>query len=159
MTEPDEPVLYAEQGTSWWPVLWGPVFVVVGAGVEATTGPVHVAAWIAVAIVLAGIGAVWVSARRRVYRVELTPKTLTQGQERLAVERIAAVEEHDEAVGAPVGAKPLGGGWTVPRKTTEVPLRLSDDTVVLGWARDAEALTAVLRRLLEPVPTDPPTDV
>ena len=151
-------MLYAEQGASWWPVLWGPAFVAIGVVVEATTGPVHVAAWLAVAIVLAGIGAVWVSARRRVYLVELTPKTLTQGQEQLPVERIAAVEEHDEAVGAPAGAKPLGGGWTVPRRTTEVPLRLDDDSVVLAWARDAEELTSALRRLL-PDTADPPTDV
>lgn len=159
MTEPDQPVLYAERGASWWPVLWGPVFVAVGVLVEVSTGPVHVVAWVVVAIVLTAIGAVWVSARRRVYLVELTPKTLTQGQERVPVERIAAVEEADEAVGAPAGVKPLGGGWTTPRKTTEVPLRLSDGSVVLAWARDAEAFTEALRPLLDPETTDPPTDV
>jgi hypothetical protein len=51
-------------------------------------------------------------------------------------------------VGMPVGARVLGGGWTVPKKFTEVPLRLVDDSVVVAWAKDPEALRAALRPLL-----------
>jgi hypothetical protein len=47
----------------------------------------------------------------------------------------------------PVGARVLGGGWTVPKKFTEVPLRLTDDTVVVAWARDPEALRAALSEI------------
>lgn len=143
---PDEPVLFAEHGSSWWPVLWGPLFAGIGAGVEALTGPVHTVAWLVVAIGLFGIFAVWVSARRKVYLVRLTTSTLTQGREQLAIARIAAVTE----VGAATGAKILGGGWTAPRKTDEVPVRLDDGSVVLAWARDGEGLSSALRRLVEP---------
>jgi hypothetical protein len=139
-------VLFAEHGSSWWPLLWGPAFAAIGVVLEVTTGVVHWLQWFAVAMVLLGGAAVWVSARRKVYRVRLTPGLLTQGREELDVERIAAVDD----VGAPTGARILGGGWTAPRRTTAVPVRLTDDSVVLAWARDAEELTGALRRLVAP---------
>lgn len=147
-TEPTEPVLFAERGSSWWPVLWGPLFAAVGIGAEATTGPVHWLAWFVVGGALFGGAAVWVSARRTVYLVRLTTGSLVQGRERLATGRIVAVTD----VGTPAGARILGGSWTVPRKTTEVPLRLEDGSVVLAWARDDDGLRDALRRLVEPEP-------
>ncbi|WP_018684842.1 hypothetical protein [Actinokineospora enzanensis] len=141
----DGPVLHREHGSTWWPVLWGPLFCAAGYGVEAMTGPVHRLAWVLLAVTLAGLAAVWVSARRKVCLVELTPSTLRQGRETLAVARITRVTD----VGVPVGARPLGGGWTVPKKTTEIPLELADGLVVLGWARDPAALVAELTKLVD----------
>ena len=141
----DGPVLYAEPGSTRWPLLWGPAFAAVGAGLEALTGAVHVAQWLIVGIGLFGVFALWVNVRRKVYRVELTPQTLLQGRETLPVKDIAQVTD----VGAAPGAKVLGGGWTVPRKTVEVPVRLDDGSTVLAWARDDEALKAALARLVE----------
>jgi hypothetical protein len=149
MTTPDDsPVLFSESGSSFWPLLWGPIFAAVGAGLEATTGRVHGLAWPLVGIGLAGVAAVWVSSRRRLLSVRLTTTTLTQGQEVLAVDRIAEVDE----VGTPAGARVLGGGWTVPRKYADVPVRLSDGTVVLAWARDGEGLRDALHGLVAPRP-------
>ncbi|QUH05285.1 hypothetical protein HUO13_34940 [Saccharopolyspora erythraea] len=140
-----EPVLYAERGASWWPVLWGPVFALVGIAVELLTpGPRHLVAWLLLAGALAAAATVWVYGRRKVCSVRLTPTTLAVGREVLEVERIAAATD----VGAPVGARVLGGGWTAPKGTGEVPLRLTGDRVVLAWARDPEALVTALRRLL-----------
>jgi hypothetical protein len=127
-------------------LLWGPAFAAIGIVLEVTTGAVHWLQWFVVATVLLGGSAVWVSARRKVYLVRLTPGYLTQGRERLDVDKIAAVDD----VGAPAGARILGGGWAVPRKTTAVPVRLTDDSVVLAWARDVEALTEAMRRLVAP---------
>ncbi|HJP76572.1 MAG TPA: hypothetical protein VJ914_20045 [Pseudonocardiaceae bacterium] len=137
---------YAEAGSSWWPVLWGPVFALVGGLVEATTGPVHLIEWIVVGIGLAVAAIVWVQARRRVCSVRLTEETLHQGREELAVDRIAEIED----VGPPLGARVLGGGWTVPKRFTEVPLRLRDGSVVLAWAKNPDALRAALRPLVGP---------
>ncbi|OLF07101.1 hypothetical protein BLA60_28180 [Actinophytocola xinjiangensis] len=151
MTQPasDEPVLFAEDGSTWWPALWGPLFAVIGAVVELVTGgPVHWSQWLVVAVALGGGALVWVQARRKVYLVRLTTATLTQGREVIPVDTIAQVSE----VGVPVGAKVLGGGWTVPRKTNAVPLRLSGGSVVLAWARDDDTLREALRRLVEPDP-------
>ena len=147
MTRPVDdtaPVLYAEPGSSWWPVAWGPVFALLGAGVEALSGPVHALAWTIVGFVLFGLALLWVRARRGLCSVLLTRGTLYQGQEPLAVATIRAVDD----VGTPVGARVLGGGWTVPKKFVDVPLRLADDTVVVAWAKDPDALRAALRPLL-----------
>lgn len=143
---------YAELGSSWWPVLWGPIFALAGGLIEATTGPVHLIEWIIVGIGLAGLAAVWVLARRRTFAVRLTEELLVQGREELSVGRIAEVED----VGPPLGARVLGGGWTVPKRFTEVPLRLRDGSVVLPWARDPDALRAALRPLVEPWEADEP---
>ncbi|QIZ34911.1 hypothetical protein [Saccharopolyspora sp. ASAGF58] len=141
-----ELVLYSERGSSWWPVLWGPVFALLGFGVEALApGSVNAAAWLLVGGVLAAAAATWVYGRRRLVSVRLTPAALVQGREELAVSRIAAVTE----VGTPVGARVLGGSWTIPKGTGEVPLRLEPDEVVLAWAKDPEALSAALARLVE----------
>jgi hypothetical protein len=134
------PVLYAEAGSTWWPLAWGPVFALAGAGVEALTGPVHVLDWVIVGLLLFGCTLLWVQARRRVCSVVLTRNALHQGRESLPLGDIADSDD----VGLPVGARVLGGGWTVPKKFTEVPLRLTDDTVVVAWARDPEALRAAL---------------
>jgi hypothetical protein len=154
MTTPasDDPVLFAETGSTWWPVLWGPLFAVAGASVEALSGPVHWLPWIVVAGVLGGGALVWVSARRKVYLVRLTTGTLTQGRETLAVPEIAKVTD----VGVPTGAKILGGGWSAPRKTTDIPVRLTDGSVVVAWARDDDGLREALRALVEASP--PPRD-
>ena len=143
---------YAEAGSSWWPVLWGPVFALVGGLVEATTGPVHLIEWVVVGIALAGAAAVWVQARRRVHSVRLTGETLHQGREELPVARIAEIED----VGPPLGARVLGGGWTVPKRFTEVPLRLRDGSVVLAWARNPDGLRGALRPLVEPWEAEQP---
>jgi hypothetical protein len=138
-------VLFAEPGSSWWPVLWGPVFAGVGAALEASTGQVHTVAWVLVGTGLAGVAAIWVHTRRRLLSVRLTRTSLTQGQESIEVRRITEVDE----VGTPAGARVLGGGWTVPRKFTDVPVRLNDGTVVLAWARDGEGLRSALRECVE----------
>jgi hypothetical protein len=143
MSESDQPVLFAEPGSSWWPVLWGPAFAALGAGMEALGGPAHPVTWMLVGLGLAGAATVWVRARRRLLSVRLTPKTLTQGQESLAVDRIATVIEE-----TPLGARVLGGGWTVPRKFSGVGVRLDDGTAVLAWARDGDGLRAALDRLV-----------
>ncbi|MBB5154643.1 hypothetical protein [Saccharopolyspora phatthalungensis] len=141
-----EPVLYSERGSSWWPVLWGPAFALLGLAVEALTpGSVNTAMWLLTGGVLAAATSVWVHGRRRLVSVRLTPAELVQGREELDISRIAAVTD----VGAPVGARVLGGSWTVPKGTGEVPLRLEPDEVVLAWAKNPEALSAALARLVE----------
>lgn len=147
MIEADsEQVLYAERGASGWPVLWGPLFALFGFVVEVVTpGPTHVVMWLLLGGVLAAASAVWVYARRRLCSLRLTPSTLVVGREELEVARIEAVTE----VGAPVGARVLGGGWTAPKGTSEVPLRLVDGSVVVAWALDPEALVEELRPLVE----------
>jgi hypothetical protein len=136
-------VRYAEPGSSFWPVLWAPGFAVLGAGVEALSGSVHFFGWALAALVLAGVWALWVTARRRLRSVTLTDDVLRLGEEELLVADIAAVEGDE-----PETARVLGGGWATPKGTGAVPLRRTDGTVVLAWARHPDALAAALRDLL-----------
>lgn len=136
----ERPVLFAEPGSSWWPVSWGPAFGAAGLALGAPAGSSHWPAWLVVGLGLGVLTALWVRSRRRLLRVLLTGDTLTQGQERLDVARIAGLAED-----APAGARVLGGGWTVPRGFTEVPVRLDDGSVVIAFARDGEGLRGALR--------------
>lgn len=134
---------YHEPGVGWIALIWGPLFAVLGALAEvATGGPVHVVAWILVAVTLAVITIPWVYARRRYLSVEVTPDGLRQGREEIPAEQIAEVLEE-----TPEGARVLGGGFTVPRKYDELPLKLADGSLVLAWARDVEALREAVTRV------------
>lgn len=134
------PVLFAEAGSSWWPLLWGAPVVLPGLLLGGPGPWVWLVAGAGFTLFAAG----WVGARRRFRRVRLTPTRLQAGRETLPVARVAAAD-----VGASMGAPVLGGSWLVPSGTTGVPLRLDDGTTVLAWARDAEGLVTALRRLLE----------
>lgn len=138
-------VRYAEPGSSFWPVLWAPGFALLGLGVEALTGTVHVLGWALAAVLLAGVWALWVAARRRLRSVSLTDEVLRLGEEELPVADIAAVEEDE-----PEAAKVLGGGWGTPKGTGAVPLRLNDGKIVLAWARRPDELRAALQAMLAP---------
>lgn len=148
MIQPDEaaPVLFAEPGSSWWPVLWGPGFAAAALLVELITGgQVNWMPWLLIGGLFALAAAVWTNARRKLCSVSLTPYHLRCGRESLPVEQVAEVTE----VGAPAGARVLGGGWSAPRGCAELPVRLADGSVVLAWARDAEGLRDALRRRLD----------
>jgi hypothetical protein len=137
-------VLYRESGSSWWPLRGGPAFAVAGYLVELITGPASVGLWTIVGLGLTLGAVLWVYGRVKTGSVTLTAEEAQFGREKLPVAMIEACRD----VGAPTGARVLGGGWSVPKGTTAVPLRLLDGTVVLGWARDPEALLAGLRRVV-----------
>ncbi|GAA1035000.1 MULTISPECIES: hypothetical protein [Amycolatopsis] len=139
-----ERTLYSEPGVGWSALVWGPLFALLGALAElATAGPTHVVGWVLIGVALVALTLPWVYARRRFLSLEVTTEGLRQGRETLAAEKIASVSD----VGAPVGARVLGGGWSVPRKYDELPVELDDGTVVLAWARDVEALKTALAEL------------
>ncbi|GAA5104306.1 hypothetical protein [Haloechinothrix salitolerans] len=152
-------VRYEEPAASWWALLFGPGFALVGILFEVLTpGPVLFPVWLIAALALTGFTAMWVYARKRYAVVRLTSELLRQGEESLPVERIAAIlDEHDEgesgteddsAARPPRASRVLGGGLAAPRKYDELPLRLDDGRVVLAWARDGQALRTALRELL-----------
>lgn len=131
---------YIEFGAKWTALLYGPLFAVLGYLVELATGTTHAIAWVLVALGLAAITAPWIHARRRFLTVRVTDTELWEGRESLPLKEIADTSD----VGAPVGARVLGGGWSAPRRYQELPIRLTDGTVVLAWAKDAGALRAAL---------------
>jgi hypothetical protein len=143
--------LYAEPGVSWAAIGWGPVFALVGALAELVTGgPVHVVGWLMVGFALCVITMPWVYARRRFLSLEVTTEELRQGREKVPAAQLASVTD----VGPQVGARVLGGGWSVPRKYDSLPVELADGTVVLAWAKDVEALQDALDRLVRATPRE-----
>ncbi|KZB81898.1 hypothetical protein [Amycolatopsis regifaucium] len=141
-----EPSLYGEPGVGWTALLWAPLFALAGLLAElATGGPVHWPAWLLVAAGLVLITVPWVYARRRYLSLEVTADGYRQGRETLAAARIAEVLEDEEA---PVGSRVLGGGWTIPKKHGEVPLKLDDGVFVRAWAKDPGALREALEDLV-----------
>lgn len=149
--EDEHAVRYREPGAGGAPLLWGPGFALAGYLVElAIGGPRHGVAWVCVGLALLAVLSVWVYSRRRFLAVRVTTENLWQGREKLPVRRIVEVDD----VGAPVGAKVLGGGWSVPKKYDALPLRLDDGSVVLAWARDVEDLRSALRTVTGTAPSD-----
>lgn len=141
----EQPVLYSEPGSTWWPLAWGPGLAMIGVVLDLMSGSsVQLLLWLPVAVLFLLVSAVWVSTRRRTRSLSLTPVTLRQGREEVAVADIVDVGEAGPAMGAVV----LGGGWLVPNGTDGLALRLRDGRSVLGWAMDVEALAAALRRLI-----------
>ncbi|SOD94281.1 hypothetical protein [Blastococcus haudaquaticus] len=99
--------------------------------------------WPALVVVLAIVAMGCVSARR-VWTVRADDAALTVGRERVPLAQIDA--EHLRAVdsGVDAGAPVLGGGWSLPRGRTGLPLRLTDGRTVLVPTRDPAALHEAL---------------
>lgn len=152
---------YVEPGGSWrtfWLVAAFLAALVVldlllpGADVPATV-------WaLAFVAVLGVVAAVTVSARR-VWTVRVTgagpEAVLSVGAERVPLADVDTA--HLRAVrageaGVDAGAPVLGGGWSVPRGRTGLPLRLRDARTVLVPTRDPAALTIAVLAALPDTP-------
>jgi len=141
------PVLFAEPGAPWWPVLIGPVLAVAGLSLDRLApGGANPLAWLVVGLVLFLPIALIVRARRRLLRVRLTPDVLVQGDESVSTARLVGVRATDGS--GRYGLRPFGEHPTVPRHLGVVVVTLDDGTRRAAWARDAEGLHAALAALL-----------
>jgi hypothetical protein len=99
--------------------------------------------WLALVVVLAIVGIGGLSARR-VWTVRVDDDGLSVGRDTVAFGEIDV--EHLRAVdsGVDAGAPVLGGGWSLPRGRTGLPLRRTDGRTVLVPTRDPAALYEAL---------------
>ncbi|WP_336084526.1 hypothetical protein [Nocardia sp. SSK8] len=140
-------MLFSEPGARWRAVAYGPALCAVILLIEALTGAtLHGFALGFCAVALGGFTALQVVAGRAHARVELTPDTLRQGTESLAVAEIAAVLPADDDDAAE--ARALGELSGIPRRRRGVGLRLADDAIVRAWAIDHAGLRAALHTAL-----------
>jgi hypothetical protein len=110
--------------------------------------------WLALAVVL-GIVAMGCLSARRVWTVSVDDEVLAVGRERVPLSQIDV--EHLRAVdsGVDAGAPVLGGGWSLPKGRTGLPLKLADGRTVLVPTRDPAPLYEALMGRLPDTPDRP----
>ena len=137
---------YVEHGGSWRP-FW--LVACVTAGVvafgAALPGPdLTSVPWAGAIAVVLGMGLVSTMSARRAWTVRVEEDGLWVGRERVALSDIDAEHLFEGTGGVDAGAPVLGGGWSLPRGRTGLPLRLADGRTVLVPTRDPAALRTAL---------------
>jgi hypothetical protein len=137
---------YVEHGGTWRP-LWivaaaMAVFVVLDLVLPG--GDLPPLMWAVAVMTVLGIVAAGCRSARRMWTVRVDDRVLSVGLERVPlsdvdVEHLRAVES-----GVDAGAEVLGGGWSLPKGRTGLPLRLGGGRTVLVPTRDPVALRAAL---------------
>jgi hypothetical protein len=144
---------YVEPGGSWRPFWLVAAFlaVLIVADVVLPGPDVPPVVWVlSVVFVLGTVGAGVLSARR-VWTVRVDADgpdaALTVGRERVPLADVDAGHlraVRDGEAGVDAGAPVLGGGWSLPKGRTGLPLRLAGGRTVLVPTRDPAALTTAL---------------
>jgi hypothetical protein len=141
---------YVEPGGTWrtfWLVA-GAFVVLLVLDVVLPGGDVPPLIWALALIAVLGVVAAGTVSARKVWTVRVDgyggDAALTVGRERVPLADVDAAHLRDGEGGVDAGAPVLGGGWSLPRGRTGLPLRLSDGRTVLVPTRDPAALRAAL---------------
>jgi hypothetical protein len=117
--------------------------------------------WALAGLAVLGIVAAGTLSARRVWTLRIAGRgeeaALTVGRERVPLADVDLAhlrEVRDGAAGVDAGAPVLGGGWSVPKGRTGLPLRLADGRTVLVPTRDPAALTGALLDAAPGAPDD-----
>jgi hypothetical protein len=141
---------YVEPGGTWrafWLVA-GALAVLLVLDLALPGGDVPTLSWLLTVVVVLGIIGIGCLSARRVWTVRVDghgpDAALSVGRETVAFRDIDV--EHLRAVdsGVDAGAPVLGGGWSLPRGRTGLPLRLTDGRTVLVPTRNPAALWSAL---------------
>jgi hypothetical protein len=137
---------YIEEGGTWRPfwLVAAALAVFLVLDLVLPGGDVPALLWVVAIVVALGIVAVGTLSARRVWTVRVDAEELSVGRERVRLSDID--EDHLRAVdsGVDAGAPVLGGGWSLPRGRTGLPLKLTDGRTVLVPTRDPAALWSAL---------------
>jgi hypothetical protein len=144
---------YVEPGGSWRPFWAIAAFLVLLLGLDLALPGADVPAlvWVLAFAAVLGVVAGTTLSARRVWTVRVDrdgpDAALSVGRERVVLadvdtDHLRAVRAGEAGVDA--GAPVLGGGWSLPRGRTGLPLRLTDGRTVLVPTRDPAALVAAL---------------
>jgi hypothetical protein len=137
---------YVEQGGSWRPfwIVAAAFAVFVALDVALPGSDIPVLVWVLVLITVLGIVAAGCLSARRVWTVRVDDDALVVGRERVALADVDAEHLREIESGVDAGAPVLGGGWSLPRGRTGLPLRLTEGRTVLVPTRNPAALRAAL---------------
>jgi hypothetical protein len=137
---------YVEPGGTWrtfWLVAAALATLLV-LGLLLPGGDVPPLLWIAAIVAVLGIVAGSTVSTRRIWTVRVDAEELTVGRERVALTGIDPAHLREGDSGVDAGAPVLGGGWSMPKGRTGLPLRLTDGRTVLVPTRDPAALRTAL---------------
>jgi hypothetical protein len=137
---------YVEQGGSWRPfwLIAGALAVLLALDIALPGGDVPPLLWVVAIVAVLGVVAAGTLSARRVWTVRVDDEALTVGRERVALTEIDADHLRDVDSGVDAGAPVLGGGWSLPKGRTGLPLRLTDGRTVLVPTRNPAALWSAL---------------
>ena len=137
---------YVEPGGSWrsfWIV--GAVCAAFVALDVVLPGPdIAPLVWALFLVAVLGIVAAGTLSARRIWTVRVDDAGLSVGRESVFFPDIDGAHLREVDSGVDAGAPVLGGGWSLPRGRTGLPLKLTDGRTVLVPTRDPRALYAAL---------------
>ena len=137
---------YVEPGGSWRPfwLVAGALAVFLVLDVVLPGGDVPALLWVVALVAVLGIVAAGTLSARRIWTVRVDDDSLTVGRERVPLSDIDVDHLREVDSGVDAGAPVLGGGWSLPRGRTGLPLKLTDGRTVLVPTRDPAALYEAL---------------
>jgi hypothetical protein len=153
---------YVEAGGSWRPfwLLAGALGAFLVVDLILPGGDVPALLWVVAVVAVLGVVGAGCHAARRVWTVRVDGQgeeaALSVGHERVLLSEIDV--DHLRAVdsGVDAGAPVLGGGWSLPRGRTGLPLKLTDGRTVLVPTRDPAPLYEALMLRLGNTPDGAP---
>ena len=138
--------VYVEPGGSWrpfWLVATAlAVFLVLDLVFPGPDVPALI--WLVAIVAVLGIVSGGTLSARRLWTVRVDRDALVVGRERVARSDIDADHLREVDSGVDAGAPVLGGGWSIPKGRTGLPLKLADGRTVLVPTRDPAALRTAL---------------
>jgi hypothetical protein len=149
---------YTEQGGSWRPfwLVAGALAVLLVLDVALPGGDVPVLLWVLAVVVVLGVVAIGCLSARRVWTVRVDSDGLSVGRETVRFSDVDMEHLRSVDAGVDAGAPVLGGGWSLPRGRTGLPLKLTDGRTVLVPSRDPAALyEALMVRVADTAPDTP----
>jgi hypothetical protein len=100
--------------------------------------------WLVAIVAVLGVVAGGTMSARRIWTVRVDRDALVVGRERVGRPEIDLDHLRGVDSGVDAGAPVLGGGWSMPKGRTGLPLKLADGRTVLVPTRDPAALRAAL---------------
>ena len=137
---------YVEHGGSWRPfwLVAGALAVFLALDVALPGGDVPAVLWVVAVVAVLGIVGAGTLSARRVWTVRVDDDGLSVGRDRVAFSDIDVPHLREVDSGVDAGAPVLGGGWSLPKGRTGLPLKLTDGRTLLVPTRDPAALYGAL---------------
>jgi hypothetical protein len=137
---------YVEPGGSWRPfwLVAGALAVFLALDLALPGGDVPAVLWVVAIVAVLGIVGAGTLSARRIWTVRVDDEGLAVGRERIRLSEIDADHLRQVDSGVDAGAPVLGGGWSLPKGRTGLPLKLTDGRTVLVPTRDPAALWSAL---------------